>query len=86
MIHMPAVRPLADSFRGVAETVVDDNLRAEVLRFCGYKEGAEVTAEGSYQNDLAMDRANVALAVLATVEGSVVPARLVSIRESWKPA
>lgn len=51
-------------------------INLDLIKYCGYVEGAEVHADGSYDNDLALDRADAVLDFLKLVKRHSNPSSL----------
>lgn len=48
----------------------------ELLKLCGWRDGAETTAEGSMQNDLAAERVDAILTFVGLAKAHSVPRKL----------
>jgi hypothetical protein len=53
--------------------------RRAALHLCGYRDGAETTADGSADNDLAQDRADVVMTVLSMVKTASLPEEFIPL-------
>ena len=67
--------PLA--VRGLTKEALGRRIRDDVLTYCGFVDGGEVTADGSADNDLAHERADAVMDMLAKVDGHSYPAAVV---------
>jgi hypothetical protein len=56
--------------------MIKRNIRDRVAVLCGYVDGAEVTADGSADNDLALERADAVMAFLDLARGHMLPRKL----------
>jgi len=54
-------------------------INLDLIKYCGYVEGAEIHADGSADNDLALERADVAHDFLRRVKEHSSPSKLLQI-------